>query len=125
MPKRIFALLLSLILALILVSCTPESQTENGLFKIADAKGIPESSEDKDSNVDETEENGNTDNGGTGENIILNVSSKKIHLSDECTYASSMSDANKRIEPKDKLQQYLGSGYLICSNCNKKYSDGN
>ncbi len=123
--RKIAVSILSLFLAFALVSCTPAMSSNNKLVKIAEAKGIPEASENDSSCTQGKEENYNRDSGKNVDSIILNTSSKKIHLSIECTYAKSMIEANKAIDTKDKLEEYLENGYLICSNCNKKYNADN
>ena len=115
-------LILSFFLVLVLISC--ETKSDGGLLKITDAKGIPEVSEDdkKDDGLYSSDENHS--DAIAGRDIILNTSSKKIHLSSECGYSSSIKEENKLIVSREQLEQYLESGYKICSNCNKKYSGG-
>lgn len=116
--KRVAAFILSVILVVAFVSCT----SGGGLTKIADVKGLPDTPGDSDgAGRDDGEIEDESDTGS----IILNTSSKKIHLSEECTYAKNMKGENKSVEPISKKSEYLADGYSVCSNCEKKYSDGN
>ena len=116
--KRVAAFILSVLLVTVLISCT----SGGGLTKIADVKGLPDTPCDSDGALRDDEENEEEPDTGI---IILNTSSKKIHLSEECSYAQNMKDENKSVEPSSKKAQYLADGYSVCSNCEKKYSDGN
>jgi hypothetical protein len=122
MLKRIFVLLLLFVLAIGLVSC--RSNNDSGLTVLTDVKGIPDKAEDS---VDKSDEKDNeTEDGSEGvsdEDIIINKSSKKIHLSSECGYAGTIKESNKLIKPRSELESYLSDGYSICSNCNKKYQN--
>ena len=53
--------------------------------------------------------------------LIINKSSKKIHLSAECSYAGQIMDKNKVSAPYAELGDYLQNGYEICSYCEKHY----
>ncbi len=116
--KRSAAFILSVVLVMALVSCA----SGGGLVKIADVKGLPDTPDDSDKEVKDDAEIEDEPDGGS---IILNTSSKKIHLSDQCSYAKNMKGENKSVEPSSKKAEYLADGYSICSNCEKKYSDGN
>ncbi|MBQ1226251.1 MAG: hypothetical protein IIU77_03965 [Clostridia bacterium] len=122
MLRRIFVLLLLFVLAIGLVSC--RSNNDSGLTVLTDVKGIPDKAEDS---VDKSDEKDNeTEDGSEGvsdEDIIINKSSKKIHLSSECGYAGTIKESNKLIRPRSELESYLSDGYSICSNCNKKYQN--
>lgn len=122
MLKRIFVLLLLFVLTIGLVSC--RSNNDSGLTVLTDVKGIPDKAE---GGVDNSDEKDNeTEDGSEGvsdEDIIINKSSKKIHLSSECGYAGTIKESNKLIRPRSELESYLSDGYSICSNCNKKYQN--
>ena len=116
--KRSAAFILSVVLVIALASCT----SGGGLTRIADVKGLPDTPDDSDGAVkDDGEIESEPDTGS----IILNTSSKKIHLSDQCSYAKNIKGENKSVEPSSKKAEYLADGYSVCSNCEKKYSDGN
>ena len=122
--KKLLSILLASVLLVSLCCCYYGDNTglEDGLFKLADAKGF---SSDKADRI-EVDDNGDGDDGSEntpGKNIILNTSSKKIHLSPECTYAKSTKPENKLVDSADKLTQYVADGYNVCSNCNKNYAD--
>ncbi len=119
MLKRSLVLILSLLLVLGLISC--KAQGDERLLKIADAKGFDVTNED------DTEDGGeeSTSVNIADSDIILNTSSKKIHLSSECGYCASIKEKNKLVTSGSELSQYLENGYTICSNCNKKYGEGN
>lgn len=53
--------------------------------------------------------------------LIINKSSKKIHLSDECSYAGKISEVNKITASFAELYTYLENGYDVCSYCEKHY----
>ncbi len=53
--------------------------------------------------------------------LVINKSSKKVHLSEECSYAGKISEKNKVISSYDQLYEYLENGYEICSYCEKHY----
>jgi len=53
--------------------------------------------------------------------LIINKSSKKVHLSDQCSYAAKISDKNKIVSPYEQLYTYLEDGYEVCSYCEKHY----
>ena len=125
MLRRIFVLLLSIVLALGLVSC--KTNENSGLTVLTDVKGIPDEAGNSDDNSDKNN-SGNEDSesgseGVSDEDIIINKSSKKIHLSSECGYAGTIKESNKLIRPRSELESYLSDGYSICSNCNKKYQN--
>ena len=122
MLRRIFVLLLSIVLALGLVSC--KTNENSGLTVLTDVKGIPDKAEGSVDNSDEKDSE--TEDGSEGvsdKDIIINKSSKKIHLSSECGYAGTIKESNKLIRPRSELESYLSDGYSICSNCNKKYQN--
>ena len=122
MLRRIFVLLLLFVLAIGLVSC--RSNNDSGLTVLTDVKGIPDKAEGSVDNSDEKDNE--TEDGSEGvsdEDIIINNSSKKIHLSSECGYAGTIKESNKLIRPRSELESYLSDGYSICSNCNKKYQN--
>lgn len=127
MLKRILILLLALVLATGLVSC--KANENSGLTVLTDVKGIPDEAEDAKDNSDkidsETEDNGNGSENVSDEDIIINKSSKKIHLSTKCSYAGTIKESNKLVKPRSELESYLSDGYSICSNCNKNYQNDN
>ena len=136
MLKRIFALLISFTficaIAAGMLSCASVGQPK--LTVLTDVKGIPDKVENsigKNENDNTTGEDGTSEDkeNGSGalseEDIILNKSSNKIHLSKECRYASSIKESNKLVKPRSELESYLENGYTVCSNCNKNYQNGN
>ncbi len=130
MRRRILILLLAFLLAAGLVSC--KANKNSGLTVLTDVKGIPDEAEDSVDNSDNSDKNdGENENGESGsqdvsdEDIIINKSSKKIHLSTKCSYAGTIKESNKLVRPRSELESYLADGYSICSNCNKNYSNGN
>ena len=68
---------------------------------------------------------GNTENSDDYQSVagtktyIINKNSKKIH-SPDCQYAKSMKEENKLIVDIDNLEDYINSGYTICSKCGAK-----
>ncbi len=133
MLKRIaiFTLCLALIVLLVYVIYSCNSKKNSEISVLTDVKGIPASTK-SDIGTNNGGSTGNTDNNGdtnqgstenTDSKIIINTSSKKIHLSDECGYTSSIKESNKLVKSRDELDSYLGNGYSICSNCNKKYQN--
>ena len=131
MFKRILILFLVFVLTTGLVSC--KSNNDSGLTVLTDVKGIPDEAEnavnrsdkndDTNKNNDETEDSDGGSENISEEDIIINKSSKKIHLSQECGYAGTIKESNKLIKPRSELEAYLENGYSICSNCNKKYQN--
>ncbi len=136
MLKRFLTLFLSALFiiasAVGFVSCKVGETSD--LTVLTDVKGIPDKAEDALDKNDNGGANGSVDAGNDEKNesendsgtssegdIILNTSSKKIHLSSECGYASSMKESNKLVKPRSELESYLENGYSVCSNCNKKY----
>jgi len=53
--------------------------------------------------------------------LIINKSSKRIHLSEDCSYAGKISAENKFLVAYAEMYTYLQSGYEICSYCEKHY----
>lgn len=53
--------------------------------------------------------------------LIINKSSKKIHLSVECSYADKILEENRLNVPFAELSSYLQNGYEICSYCEKHF----
>ena len=131
MLRRVFVLLILFVLAIGLMSC--KSDSDSGLTVLTDVKGIPDKAEDSvdksdnsdnsDKKDDETEDDESGSENVSDEDIIINKSSKKIHLSSECGYAGTIKESNKLIRPRSELESYLSDGYSICSNCNKKYQN--
>ena len=125
MLKRILILLLSIVLALGLVSC--KTNENSGLTVLTDVKGIPEEAENSEDNSNKDDsKNEDTENGSediSEEDIIINKSSKKIHLSTKCSYAGTIKESNKIVSPLSELESYHSDGYSICSNCNKNYQN--
>lgn len=132
MHRRILILLLAFVLVTGLVSCKANKNSD--LTVLTDVKGIPDEAEDSVDNSDNSDnsdkndgENESSEGGSeniSDEDIIINKSSKKIHLSTKCSYAGTIKESNKLIRPRDELESYLADGYSICSNCNKNYSNG-
>ncbi|MBE6607512.1 MAG: hypothetical protein E7633_03005 [Ruminococcaceae bacterium] len=139
MFKRILILLLSILLVTVsavgFVSC--ESKDDSGLTVLTDVKGIPDAADDAlDKNNNGINDSGSENDSGNGnqnsedgsgnvsdDDIIINKSSKKIHLSYECRYAGTIKESNKLVKPRSELESYLENGYSICSNCNKNYQN--
>lgn len=127
MHRRILILLLAFLLAAGLVSCRANKNLD--LTVLTDVKGIPDEAEDSVDNSDKND--GENESGESGsqdvsdEDIIINKSSKKIHLSTKCSYAGTIKESNKLIRPRGELESYLADGYSICSNCNKNYQNDN
>ena len=136
MIDRILTLFLSFLLVTVfvtgLVSCTDEAKS--GLTVLTDVKGVPDNAENALDNNDkgggngsvgdrndENNEHGNISGVSSKGDIILNTSSKKIHLTSECRYVGSMKESNKLVKPRSELESYLKNGYSVCSNCNKNY----
>lgn len=132
MLKRILILLLAFVLVTGLVSCNKANKNSD-LTVLTDVKGIPDDAEDLKDNSDKNdgEDKGENEGGESSsenvsdEDIIINKSSKKIHLSTKCSYAGTIKESNKLVKPRGELESYLADGYSICSYCNKNYNNGN
>lgn len=134
MLKRVFALLISFTficaIAAGTLSCASAGQPK--LTVLTDVKGIPDKvansigeNDNTTGDVGSSEDKENESGTVSEDDIILNKSSKKIHLSKECRYASSIKESNKLVKPRSELESYLENGYTVCSNCNKNYQNGN
>ena len=130
MRRRILILLLAFLLVAVLVSCRANKNLD--LTVLTDVKGIPDEAQNSVDNSDNSDKNdGENESGESGsqdvsdEDIIINKSSKKIHLSTKCSYAGTIKESNKLIRPRGELESYLADGYSICSNCNKNYQNDN
>ncbi len=74
---------------------------------------IETSLNDYDNHVEQTSKNISSTR-----DYVINVNSNKIHYS-ACTFVSRMKDENKKeiTLTKDELNNYLNSGYTLCSTC--------
>ena len=61
------------------------------------------------------------DAGDTQRELIINKSSKKIHLSEDCSYAAKISEKNKVKAPFSEIDSYIQNGYDICSYCESHF----
>lgn len=52
--------------------------------------------------------------------LILNISSKKIHYFDNCSYANRMDEKNRKVMPLSAEKSLLAEDYTICSWCANK-----
>ena len=53
--------------------------------------------------------------------LVINKSTKKIHLSGECAYVNNTLEENKQYDVYDNLYTYLQKGYQVCSYCKNHY----
>ena len=53
--------------------------------------------------------------------LIINKSSKKMHLSENCSYAKKINDENKLVVDYSEVDNYLSGGYEFCSYCEKHF----
>ena len=124
MLLKITSLLCVLIVIVgLFISCTVTPETNKKLVWLTDAKKHSELSDSVDSShtggsdpSQETEDSGNCV-------IVLNTSSKTIHLFSDCTHISLMKDENKLVTSSSELDDYLGQGYEICKKCSKNSSE--
>ena len=120
MKKTLFAVL---VLLLLITSCT--RPVDELIIRKVNSKNEPPITSSADLNTSDSDKlpqiTTNTQTKPERLVLIINKKSKKMHLSENCSYAKKILDENKLVVGYSEFDSYLSDGYELCSYCEKHF----